>query len=66
MHNIYTSYVYLVDRIGRDRCAGSGEGSNEEVSSMIQFAKQLTQEQIQARPKQKQSSGPRIGKRLPN
>lgn len=65
MHNIYTSYVYLVDGIGRVRWAGSGEGSNEEVSSMIQFAKQLTQEQIPSRPKQKQSSGPRIGKRLP-
>ena len=65
MHNIYTSYVYLVDGIGRVRWAGSGEGSDEEISSMIQFAKQLTQEQLPARQKQKQPSGPRIGKRLP-
>lgn len=66
MHNIYTGYVYLVDGIGRVRWAGSGEGSDEEVQSMIEFAKLLTH-----RPKRVAgnrpltSSGPRVGKRVP-
>ena len=66
MHNIYTSYVFLVDGIGRIRWAGSGEGSDDEVQSMIQMAEQLTQP-VADRPKarQKPLTGPRVGKKVP-
>jgi len=64
MHNIYTGYVYLVDGIGRVRWAGSGEGSDEEVQSMIKIAKELTRSPERVAHK-KQSSGPRVGKRVP-
>ena len=66
MHNIYTGYVFLVDGIGRVRWAGSGEGSEDEVMSMIQFAKELTEApERHARRKHTQSTGPRIGKKVP-
>lgn len=68
MHNIYTGYVFLVDGIGRVRWAGSGEGSDEEVEKMIEFAKLLTQpsERVVRDKKQLASSGrPRVGKKLP-
>ena len=42
MHNMYTGYVFLVDGIGRVRWAGSGEGSGEEVQSIIKFGLELT------------------------
>lgn len=61
IHNTYTGYVFLVDGIGRVRWAGSGEGSDEEVLSMIKFAKELTQPTGKATP----SSKPRIGRRVP-
>mmetsp|Transcript_21405 Transcript_21405/g.44810 ORF Transcript_21405/g.44810 Transcript_21405/m.44810 type:complete len:349 (-) Transcript_21405:87-1133(-) len=66
MHNIYTGYVFLVDGIGRVRWAGSGEGTEEEVDSMIRFARELTQatERNNVRQKQQQSTGPRVGKKL--
>eukprot|EP00581_Thalassiosira_minuscula_P016316 CAMPEP_0183732518 /NCGR_PEP_ID=MMETSP0737-20130205/38650_1 /TAXON_ID=385413 /ORGANISM="Thalassiosira miniscula, Strain CCMP1093" /LENGTH=347 /DNA_ID=CAMNT_0025965547 /DNA_START=54 /DNA_END=1097 /DNA_ORIENTATION=+ len=64
MHNIYTGYVFLVDGIGRVRWAGSGEGSDEEVQSMIMFARELTRSPERAAHK-KQVPGPRVGKRVP-
>ncbi|KAL7533190.1 hypothetical protein ACHAXR_005094 [Thalassiosira sp. AJA248-18] len=64
MHNIYTGYVFLVDGIGRVRWAGSGEGSDKEVQSMIEFAEMLTQPQ--KREKQLPSSGPRRSKKVPS
>lgn len=65
MHNIYTGYVFLVDGIGRVRWAGSGEGSDEEVQSMINLAKELTRPQGRVAHK-KQSLGPRVGKKIPH
>jgi len=64
MHNIYTGYVFLVDGIGRVRWAGSGDGSEDEVQSMLQFAKNLTRAPERVAPKT-QSKGPRVGKRVP-
>ena len=67
MHNIYTGYVFLVDGIGRVRWAGSGEGSANEVQSMIEFAKELTQTpERYSRHKHVHSPGPRVGKKLPS
>jgi len=58
MHNPYTGYVYLVDGIGRVRWAGSGEGSEEEVQTMIQCARDITKPvKVVVRP------GPRVGKK---
>jgi ATPase complex subunit ATP10 len=42
IHNTLTSYVYLLDGIGRVRCAASGRASTEEAELMIKFAKDLT------------------------
>ena len=42
MHNTLTGYVYLLDGLGRVRCAGSGPASPEEAELMIEFAKDLT------------------------
>jgi ATPase complex subunit ATP10 len=61
MHNIYTGYVFLVDGIGRVRWAGSGDGTEEEVQSMIRFAKELTKSELRRYP---QNHVPRIGKRV--
>jgi mitochondrial ATPase complex subunit ATP10 len=41
MHNIMTSYVFLLDDLGRVRFAGSGKASEEEVSNLIQLTKEL-------------------------
>mmetsp|Transcript_26366 Transcript_26366/g.56044 ORF Transcript_26366/g.56044 Transcript_26366/m.56044 type:complete len:357 (+) Transcript_26366:146-1216(+) len=64
MHNIYTGYVYLVDGIGRVRWAGSGEGSDEEVQSMIMFAKELTRPSERVAHK-KLPSQSRVGRKVP-
>lgn len=61
MHNIYSGYVFLVDGIGRVRWAGSGEGTEEEVHSMIGIAKDLTKRLHKQLP---HSQNPRIGKRV--
>eukprot|EP00985_Skeletonema_marinoi_P019047 scaffold10804_cov129-Skeletonema_marinoi.AAC.2 len=60
MHNIYSGYIFLVDGIGRVRWAGSGEGTEEEIHSMIGIAKDLTKRLQKQLP---QSQNPRIGKR---
>jgi ATPase complex subunit ATP10 len=66
MHNIYTSYVFLLDGIGRVRWAGSGEGSKAEVESMIGIARDLMQpSSTKVAPHQKQASSPRVGKKVP-
>jgi ATPase complex subunit ATP10 len=44
MHNIMTSYVFLLDDFGRVRFAGSGEASDVEVKRLIKFAKELVRE----------------------
>ena len=44
MHNIMTSYVFLLDDLGRVRFAGSGEASDDEVKRLIKFAKELVRE----------------------
>ncbi|KAG7339489.1 ATP10 protein [Nitzschia inconspicua] len=44
MHNIMTSYVFLLDDLGRVRFAGSGEASPEEIQHLIQLTKELIQE----------------------
>jgi ATPase complex subunit ATP10 len=44
MHNIMTSYVFLLDDLGRVRFAGSGEASDEEVSRLVGFAEELLRE----------------------
>jgi len=44
MHNIMTSYVFLLDDLGRVRFAGSGEASEDEVTRLIKFAKALLRE----------------------
>ena len=65
MHNEFTGYVFLVDGIGRVRWAGSGEGSHEEVQSMIEMAKLLTSPPIRAaKQKQLPPSGPRVGRKV--
>eukprot|EP00804_Cyclotella_cryptica_P022778 CCRYP_005006-RB/>CCRYP_005006-RB protein AED:0.16 eAED:0.16 QI:86/1/1/1/0.75/0.6/5/464/357 len=64
MHNIYTGYVFLVDGIGRVRWAGSGEGSEEEVQNMIDFARELTKPP-QKFSRQSNKAGPRVGKKFP-
>lgn len=61
MHNIYSGYVFLVDGIGRVRWAGSGEGTEEEIHTMIGIAKDLTKRHQKQLP---QSQNPRIGKRV--
>ena len=65
MHNIYTSYVFLLDGIGRIRWVGSGEGSEDETRSMIEVAKMLTKPPERVRQKQS-SSGPRTSKKVRN
>ena len=62
MHNIYSGYVFLVDGIGRVRWAGSGEGTEEEVHSMIGIARDLTTKRVQKQLPQMQN--PRKGKRV--
>lgn len=42
IHNTLTAYVYLLDGLGRVRCAASGKASPEEADSLIQFAMELT------------------------
>mmetsp|Transcript_16584 Transcript_16584/g.38310 ORF Transcript_16584/g.38310 Transcript_16584/m.38310 type:complete len:386 (-) Transcript_16584:275-1432(-) len=44
MHNIMTSYVFLLDDRGRVRFASSGEASEEEVARLVGFAKDLLRE----------------------
>eukprot|EP00533_Pseudo-nitzschia_delicatissima_P010503 CAMPEP_0116089770 /NCGR_PEP_ID=MMETSP0327-20121206/6597_1 /TAXON_ID=44447 /ORGANISM="Pseudo-nitzschia delicatissima, Strain B596" /LENGTH=339 /DNA_ID=CAMNT_0003580973 /DNA_START=29 /DNA_END=1048 /DNA_ORIENTATION=- len=44
MHNVMTSYVFLLDDLGRVRFAGSGEANEEESERLVQFAKELVQE----------------------
>lgn len=61
MHNIYSGYVFLVDGIGRVRWAGSGEGTEDEIISMIGIAKDLTKRFQKQLP---QPQNPRIGKRV--
>eukprot|EP00536_Pseudo-nitzschia_multiseries_P002900 jgi/Psemu1/301653/fgenesh1_kg.41_\ len=51
MHNIMTSYVFLLDDLGRVRFAGSGEASEDEVTRLIRFAKELLRESDSARKK---------------
>jgi ATPase complex subunit ATP10 len=64
MHNLYTGYVFLVDGIGRVRWAGSGEGSDDEVQSMIKFAMELTTPPPPRIPPPKRFPTPRVGKKL--
>lgn len=42
MHNTLTAYVYLLDGLGRVRCAASGRALREEADRMISFANDLT------------------------
>jgi len=42
MHNVLTSYVYLLDGIGRVRFAGSGSATDEEIRQLVAMAKQLS------------------------
>jgi mitochondrial ATPase complex subunit ATP10 len=42
MRNVMVGYVFLLDGIGRVRFAGSGEATDEEVSSLISLTKKLT------------------------
>lgn len=44
MHNIMTNFVFLVDNLGRVRFAGSGPATEEDVTKVIQFAKDLSAE----------------------
>lgn len=62
MHNIYSGYVFLVDGIGRVRWAGSGEGTDDEIQSMIGIANDLTQRPKKQKQLSHQSQNPRIGK----
>ena len=41
-HNIMTNYVFLLDNLGCVRFAGSGPASDEDVSRLIRFTKELT------------------------
>jgi ATPase complex subunit ATP10 len=67
MHNIYTAYVFLLDGMGRVRWAGSGEGSETEVQTMIDIARDIVGPSSSMRvvPRQKQTSTPRLGKKIP-
>jgi ATPase complex subunit ATP10 len=74
MHNIYTSYVFLLDGIGRIRWAGSGAGSESEVQNMISIARNLVHQKktssssttLSHRTKSTTAiSTPRVGKKLP-
>ena len=65
MHNMYTCYVFLVDGIGRVRWAGSGEGTETEVQSMINFALELTTQPATKVSSPKKLPAPRVGKKLP-
>jgi ATPase complex subunit ATP10 len=77
MHNIYTSYVFLLDGIGRIRWAGSGAGSESEVQNMISIARNLVHQKKTAlssntttlshrtKSTAATSSTPRVGKKLP-
>ena len=44
MHNVMTSYVFLLDDLGRVRFAGSGEANEEESERLVKFAKELIRE----------------------
>ena len=57
MHNIMTSYVFLVDDLGRVRFAGSGEASDEEKERVIKFAKQLVPSQKPKQPTRTRAIG---------
>lgn len=61
MHNIYSGYVFLVDGIGRVRWAGSGEGTEEEIHTMLGIAKDLTKRPQKQLP---HSQNPRMGTRV--
>ena len=50
--------------IGRVRWAGSGEGSEEEVRKMIEFAQALTKPAQKVTIRQPNASVPRVGNRL--
>ena len=74
MHNIYTSYVFLLDGIGRVRWAGSGAGSESEVQNMISIARNLVHQKsssssnttLSHRTKPTTATfTPRVGKKLP-
>jgi len=45
MHNIMTNYVFLIDSLGRIRFAGSGPATEDDVTKVIQFAKDLVKEE---------------------
>lgn len=59
MHNTLTGYVYLLDGLGRVRCAGSGTASPEEARRIIDFAKELTPALLQDDAKAKKKSNRR-------
>ena len=42
IHNVMTCYIFLIDSNGRIRFTGSGPASTEEVTNVIQFAKELS------------------------
>ena len=74
MHNIYTSYVFLLDGIGRVRWAGSGAGSESEVQNMISIARNLVHQKSSSSSNTTLSHctkpttatlTPRVGKKLP-
>lgn len=68
MHNVYTAYVFLLDGMGRVRWAGSGSGSETEVGNMIDIARDLVRPSsptMRVAPRQKQTSAPRLGKKIP-
>lgn len=44
MHNIMTSYVFLLDDLGRVRFAGSGEATEHESAMLVKFARELMRE----------------------
>jgi ATPase complex subunit ATP10 len=44
MHNMMTSYVFLLDGNGRVRFAGSGEASSEDAQRLVGFTKELLEE----------------------
>lgn len=43
MHNTLTGYVLLLDGLGRVRWMGSGNATDEEIKSLIECTKELTQ-----------------------
>mmetsp|Transcript_23606 Transcript_23606/g.34802 ORF Transcript_23606/g.34802 Transcript_23606/m.34802 type:complete len:90 (-) Transcript_23606:348-617(-) len=59
----YAGYVFLVDGIERIRWTGSGEGTEEEVQSMIAFAQEFTKS-LPRDQKQLPQSAPRVGKKV--